>query len=532
MALPDNAVLPKLRSTYRIHPIRLYVNLLAVLSLFSRSPVNAQLPVGRKELQFTVQMKNRCMTEVLTDLQKQRTFSWIIDGDPLIDNASLNFSDSFETVLHRIAELYGYRYFRSKSGVMLFTKKFTNIEDRPQSNPKEISRVVEEIEKLYEVYGFQNGSVSEDFNSLLEELTKKQTQFLLRNVENRIYLNELSERQRYFAEKSINTHALSSSFSSWKRLNDLMKRFQESRIEVSTQRVDDLSLHVSNFEMAFNFVPDDKKIYPENLLFFTGKSKNYVQEGDAEPKIRNDRLFDDNSVSSLGALMKQLSIQHTVKIDCANYLSERRLKSDLSRATLQQALDAICEMYDWKRYLKRDGSIIVQRKTLPIPKNIGELIPEIANALPVDIRDFLHTGTPNPYYPKQDVRIANLPSVIAAKKSYEARFKLNSIVQTDPSRFFKSVLLAQKIGESKRVSVLSPKLMAKLVFTLLSKSLLQGFEVSQGVATPYQKDPGNSFIQLLGLPKHYVMSLLYIDKNTGASGGGFSTAPGIPTPLK
>lgn len=91
--------------------------------------------------------------------------------------------------------------------------------------------------------------------------------------------------------------------------------------------------------------------------------------------------------------------------------------------------------------------------------------------------------------------------------------------------------MEQKIGESKRVSELPPKLAAKLVFKLLSKSLLQGFEVSQGVATPYQKDPGNAFIQLSGLPSHYMMTLLHIDKKTGVSGGGFSTSPGFPTPL-
>lgn len=516
----------------RMLPTRMSVIFFAALSLFFSSTVNAQLPVGRKELQFTMQMKNRSMTEALTDLQKQKAFSWIIDGEPLLDNASLNFTDSFDNVLQRIAELYGYRSFRSKLGVMLFVKNFTNIEDRPQSNPKEISRAVEEIEKLFDIYGYQDGSVGVDFYSLLGELSAKQKQFLLRNEENRVSLNEMTERQRYFAEKSINTHALSASFTSWKRLNDLMKRFKEGRIEVSTQRVDDLSLHISNFEMAFNFVPVDKNIYPENLLFFTGQSKNYVQEGDEKSNTRNDGGgVDDNSVGSLRALMKQLSIQYAVTIDCADYLSERLLKSDLSHATLTQALDAICEMYDWKRYLKRDGSIIVQRKTLPNPKSMGELIPEIAGALPADIRDFLHTGTPDPLYPKYEEQLAKLPGVIAAKISYESRYKLKSIVQSDPSRFFTSVSLAQKIGESKRVSELPPKLAARLVFTLLSECLLQGFEVSQGVATAYQKDPGNAFIQLSGLPSHYMMTLLYIDKKTGVSGGGFSTSPGFPTPL-
>ena len=438
--LPGKFKVAKSLLFYRMLPTRMSVIFFAALALFSSLHVNAQLPVGRKEVQFTVQMKNRSMAEALTDLQKQKMFSWIIDGKPLFDSSTLNMSGSFDTVLLRIAEQYGYRSFRSKFGVILLTKNFANIEDRPQSNPKEISRVVEEIEKLFDIYGYQDGSVGVDFYSLLGELSAKQKQFLLRNEENRIYLNEMTERQRYFAEKSINTHALSSSLTSWKRLNDLMKRFKEGRIEVSTQRVDDLSLHISNFEMAFNFVPVDKNIYPENLLFFTGQSKNYVQEGDEKSNTRNDGGgVDDNSVGSLRALMKQLSIQYAVTIDCADYLSERLLKSDLSHAILTQALDAICEMYDWKRYLKRDGSILVKRKTLPIPKSIGELIPEISNALPVDIRDFLHTGAPDPNYPKIDERIASLPGVIAAKSSSEARFKLDSIVQTDPSLFFLSL---------------------------------------------------------------------------------------------
>ena len=502
---------------------------LFLLNLFS--PVGAQPSAPAKGRQIKLQFKNLSLNEALGALQKQTPFSWIVDGDPLTANASLDFVGTTEQATDRIAELYDYKRSFIKSGIAIFHKKFLNVQDRPQTNMKEIRQVAKEIAGLIESVKYEDSSVSEDFLELLNAFTPLQVSFLLRDERNRIYLNEMSERQRTLAEKAIFTHAMYEPARVWRRLNDLMKNLEKSQLEVATQKTLDFVHHTSEETVVLSLASVDKSVYPHTLLPLASPvSREPNQEDSAETFVGEYRKRVTSSLT-LKELLSRLSTQFGSKLECAEYLSERHLSADLTKSNLRNSIVALCETYDWRWSKTQDGTYFIQRKSLPNPSNLELLIARIAQALPVDTRAFLRTGLSNPEYYIDKLIPADYPGIAEAKSRNETRFKLASIVQFEPENFFKSLSMKSRLGEKKKISDLSSEQLENLVFTLFSKTILDSLDVSSGEITPYQKDPKNASIELTGKSDHYTMTLSYFNRTTQRSGGGFATSPGKPTPI-
>jgi hypothetical protein len=176
-----------------------------------------------------IDIKQASLVSILITLTNQAGGSFIIDGEPRRAQADMRFSGRFGDAADLVADLFDYTYKSTKTGVLLFSKRFRDPQERPQANLKEVRQSVKDVLRVLGAVPYDPQARWEvPFEALVQSLTPDQRRALLAG--RHIAGTDLMPHQQNLLRQAVWTNTFALTGSAWKRLSDQLGRLEDSQL--------------------------------------------------------------------------------------------------------------------------------------------------------------------------------------------------------------------------------------------------------------------------------------------------------------
>lgn len=210
-----------------------------VLVLFmSANPAISQKNSIEKDWEYRpvkIELSSVKFTSAIEILCKKTGKCIIADGEPFTETANLSFEGNGKEAVDKVADIFDYKWKLSKSGVILFSKKFHLPEERPQSNPEEILNCSYNVLSILQ-WNSNGNSFKTTANYLVElanSLTQEQINLLHRG--DHLQVNELTANQQSLVFGSILSNSMSQTEFQWNLLKTLLSKRRLSNLKINSK---------------------------------------------------------------------------------------------------------------------------------------------------------------------------------------------------------------------------------------------------------------------------------------------------------
>lgn len=189
------------------------------------------LPEPFASRRVVIQIKDATMAALLEAISAQTGVSIMTDGAPRRASAELNYSGIADEALHRVADLFDYKWRVSSAGVILMTKRFSDPDERPQVNLPEMRRVSQEIMRLLDFLPYDREPHSEGrtLTALMNALEPGQVERM--KAGSLLKVGTLSPRQRALVEAAVLTNTLAPTYQAWFKLYQQLTNLNQSWLQ-------------------------------------------------------------------------------------------------------------------------------------------------------------------------------------------------------------------------------------------------------------------------------------------------------------
>lgn len=175
------------------------------------------------EQPFGLHQKQGSFSDVLRTLQSLGHVNVMVDGEPVLQKADLDSEGSLRDALNSIAEKFDYNWRVSRSGVILMTKRFKNLQEQPQMHPEEMRQMVKDVRKALHLapVNDENGRPHPYLRQLLLSLSKEQYKAITGNQP--FYARDLHQDQFQLLMTSVWQFQIPHAFQKWDTLARILE---------------------------------------------------------------------------------------------------------------------------------------------------------------------------------------------------------------------------------------------------------------------------------------------------------------------
>ena len=178
-----------------------------IVAIITQSMGASGQTVQSREQRLSMRVELAINEAQMSDLMKQISSRYgigmIADGTPMLSKTNFAFSGTLHEALDRIADTFDYTFSITKSGVVLFYKRFKNPDDRPQLNLNELRKSVKDM--LTALPLIESDPKHEGWGAAIRELaqsmTPEQVQYLKGGK--RLLFNDLQPAQQLLLARAI-----------------------------------------------------------------------------------------------------------------------------------------------------------------------------------------------------------------------------------------------------------------------------------------------------------------------------------------
>lgn len=201
----------------------------------AQSPSVAAAPL---DTPIGVQFKQFSMAAMLHDLSQRYHISVLADSEPLLKAADLDSKGTLRDALERVAETFDYAVRPGQGGIVLFTKRFQNPDERPQMSAAELRQTAADM--LAILPSIFCGPVDPPrWVTLMRQLALRlpAEQMAAMKDGRRLTLRDLSQQEQTTVGEIIAQRAFGVARSSWQTLQWQLDRFADSVIRLKKKGV-------------------------------------------------------------------------------------------------------------------------------------------------------------------------------------------------------------------------------------------------------------------------------------------------------
>jgi len=162
------------------------------------------------------------------DLSKRYAISILVDGDPVIPAANLDFSGSLRQALDRIADIYDYSVSIDKRALVTMMKRFKNPDELPQLNVSEIRQTAIDMLKILPQVPFDSSPTAFGHDLRGFAQTFSPDQFAVLKAGKRLTFADLRPEQREALVGVIRSRSFGMPASVWELLRRQLDHFEDS----------------------------------------------------------------------------------------------------------------------------------------------------------------------------------------------------------------------------------------------------------------------------------------------------------------
>lgn len=107
-----------------------------------------QLGTQMSKEAFHIKIVNASLPDVLAEIHNRTALNFAVDGVPAKTGIMIDVSGTADLVLDSLSQSFGYSWTRSKTGVILLRKNFTDPNDVPQLNLLEWQRSAQDVDRI------------------------------------------------------------------------------------------------------------------------------------------------------------------------------------------------------------------------------------------------------------------------------------------------------------------------------------------------------------------------------------------------
>lgn len=199
---------------------------------------------------------------------------------------------------------------------------------------------------------------------------------------------------------------------------------------------------------------------------------------------------------SVEVFTQALSKQTGLMITASPPLRERTVFARLENIRASDALDAIAELHDWTWREAEPGQILLTRRTLKLPQEPTFMPRLIQNAIPADLREYLHIPRPTDKLHEglataQDVKAKNL-------QEWREQMAVQQRVETLPLQVLHDFRATMSVDSLVKTNLLYSKLTGEQKKLLLSCYIYDAIgglgQILRGSLPLMYQDPGSCVI--------------------------------------
>lgn len=406
-----------------------------------------------KRRKITLSFQDYSLSAASRELANKIGKSILIEGEPERTSFDLNKTDSVETLLNEVADAFDYSWHLSKSGVLLFTKRFHNRAEYPQIVELELSESVTDMLDIMRSLPASSAlsiSIQDQIVSLAHSLIPIQIETLKQG--GKLRLGSLSEDQRKIAESLIYTKMFQNIRQNWKSLDEQLAGIKETYLRIKSSSYTNTVLQKQ--ENLLNLIL--QYVHPTNRqegIFQCEVTKENLNVKDvgaddtsAVHKASSKSMSSSKEVGTANLLSGVTTLDHVVQILAQETgspllvspaLSSRRLIVQLQKATAKQTINALAELEGWTWRSTKEGTLLLTRSRSPSCANLEEVRQAMGVVLPADMRRFL---TERPALVENEIIYpVGLSTYAGHENAMRVRAKLEELLAKRSFKFYMSV---------------------------------------------------------------------------------------------
>lgn len=383
---------------------------------------------AKLEEQISLQAKQTSLSSILQALHGITRVSILADGEPALLKVDVNLKGTVRAALDSIADTFDYKWMLSPDGVVLMNKRFKSTREWPQMHLAEMTQMAKDIHNALALAPIPDAQASPNpiLKQLLQSLTPEQYRAI--TSPQPFYARDLQPAQYQLFVQSMWTFETPQALETWEELANLLTGFPTSYLNADPKNthsygtiedgkeVSQTSIDISHIVRDSNGKLHNKRFSDSTIMDTETPLPPFPARKQTTDAISQEKAVIAAPQPSLSiptqsklktpvqimsgevtitALTGALSKQTGVTITAAPYLRDRTvivLVKDISAAA---TLSALCELHDWSLRETEPGQILLKRRILYVPHEVTSISRLIQNALPADLRSFLHVSRPS-----------------------------------------------------------------------------------------------------------------------------------------
>lgn len=495
-----------------------------------------------KQQSITLSVKHQSLASIVEILADKLGKSLLVEGEPMRQNLDISNTGTAESILNQVADAFDYSWYVSKSGILLFQKRFHNRNEYPQFVVPELNESIADMfaaMRSLSEFADLSMSIQEQMISIARSLSPQQLEFLKQGGKLRIGI--MSEEQRTNAEKAIYTHMFRNVGRDFKSLEEELAGLKTSVLQNDVSVLTNPFMHTQEKQVGLRLLygaSTDRRVlvYRRALT----KKDSDVDDTSAEhgsnatgeingDNKQNSLAFNRNALNGVTTLEKavqELAQQTGAPLRVAPILASRHLIVQLRKATRIQAMEAFAELEDWNWRTSQDKVPTLSRPRLPIIHNLEEIRQAIVKVMPADLRRLLISKSESGQ--NEITSAPNSLSYLSHENSTRVRVKLEELVSQEGKALYDSLqtefskqnkITYRQLTQEQRTrlsTILTLKACASSV-----ESLVSFFDVP----TIYESNPSEAFLYFhaSGTSPNLVEILIAGEETPSQRGGAFGT---------
>ena len=240
--------------------------------------INKQSSSGiNKWLDDTIQieMKNKSFLEMLSELKRLTSHSFIADGASVKKTIDLKFKGKTSELLEQVASYFDYSWRVNPGGAILMNKTFLDHDDRPQSHPEEMNKFASDMLEILDT----NPDLSnhDTFKNSMQQLANTLSTAQIDALKPDHYLpaSALSSSQFEMLQKATQSNIISDSRDHWFVMYNFIRLRAHGKFEIG----------IRNFTNPYTKKPDSYDF----LSFLANGRVGIYNNSERKRDILNDK---------------------------------------------------------------------------------------------------------------------------------------------------------------------------------------------------------------------------------------------------
>lgn len=216
--------------------------LLAVSSVFAiavQHPLAAQqrpLVADLKQRTVTLKLTGRSLAEIVAAVAPLVGHGILVDDVPNLKSADLDLHGTAAEALDRIAEAFDYSWSESKNGTILMVKRFHDLDEHPQCNPREMRQVALEMTRILSAIEYERNPRESPLRTMGKSLSQEQISLLLSG--RFIRMTEFPPPQQSLLIDCILHSLFGDTREEWTHVYQALERFDQSYLRAGVEEID------------------------------------------------------------------------------------------------------------------------------------------------------------------------------------------------------------------------------------------------------------------------------------------------------